>query len=73
MKYSRGARKRLVLEATPYDKWVRAGEIASDVGLTPRNVGIIINRYLIPSHIKKKEIDNPRSGTPVYKRLPFAL
>ncbi len=72
MKHTRGGRKRLVLEAIPYDKWVRAGEIASKVGITPKAVGIIISWHLTPSHVEMKEIDDPKPGTKVYKRRPCA-
>ena len=48
MKYTRGGRKMLVLEAIPYDKWVSASEIASKVGLMPKCVGIITSWHLIP-------------------------
>ena len=68
MKNTLGGRKRLILEAIPYDRWVRAGEIASKVGLTPRNVGIIISWHLLPYHVEKREVDDPLPRTNVYKR-----
>ncbi len=68
MKYTRGGRKMLVLEAIPYDKWVSASEIASKIGLTPKCVGIIISWHLIPYHVEKREIDDPKPRTKVYKR-----
>jgi len=73
MKHTRGGRKRLVLEAIPRDRLVRAGEIASKVGISPRAVGIIIRWNLMPSHVEMKEIDDPKPGTKVYKRRPNAL
>ena len=68
MKYTRGGRKRLVLEAIPYDRWVRAGEIASKVGLTPTSVGIIISWHLIPDHVEKREVEDSKPPSFVYKR-----
>jgi len=73
MKHTRGDRKRLVLEAIPHDRWVRAGEIASKAGISPKAVGIIIRWNLMPSHVEMKEIDEPKPGTKVYKRRPCAL
>ena len=73
MKYIRGGRKRVVLEAIPQDRWVRAGEIASKVGMSSIGVGSIISWHLMPSHVEMKEIDEPKPGTKVYKRRPCAL
>ena len=72
MKHTRGDRKRLVREAIPYDRWVRAGKIASKSGISPRAVGIIIRWNLMP-FVEMKEIDDPKPGTKVYKRRPYAL
>ncbi len=58
----------LVLEAIPYDRWVRAGEIASKVGLTPRCVGIIISWHLLPYHVEKKEVEGSKPRIKLYKR-----
>jgi hypothetical protein len=73
MKQPRRGRKMLVLEAIPFDRWVRAGEIASKVGMSPAGVGSIISWHLTPSHVEMKEIDDPKPGTKVYKRRPCAL
>ncbi len=68
MKYKRGGSKMLVLEAIPYDRWVRAGEIASKIGLTPKSVGILISWHLTPSHVEKKEVEGSTPRIYVYKR-----
>ena len=58
----------LVLEAIPYDKWVRAGEIASKIGLTPKGVGITISWHLLPYYVEKKVIEGSKPRIVVYKR-----
>ena len=72
MKHTSGRKKMLVLEAIPYDRLVRAGEIASKTGISPRAVGIIIRWNLMP-FVEMKEIDDPKPRTKVYKRRPNAL
>ncbi len=72
MKHSRGAKKRLVREAIPFDRFVRAGVIASKAGLSPECVGVLIRWNLMP-FVEMKEIDDPKPGTKVYKRRPCPL
>lgn len=62
----RGKKKR-ILEAIPYDEFVRAGEIASKAEVSPETVGIFIRWNLMPL-VEVMEIDEPKPGTRVYKR-----
>ena len=70
MRGRRGGRKRRILEAIPHDKFVRAGVIASKAGVSPEGVGVLISWNFIPAYVERKEIDDPKPGTYVYRRLP---
>jgi len=65
-----GQRKRMVLEAIPFDDWIHTAEIAEKTGLRPQAVGIIISKSLIPGYVEKKDIGVPKIGTFVYRRIP---
>ena len=68
-----GRRKRLVLEAIPFDEWINAGEIAEKTGLNPQAVGIIISRNLFPVHVERKASEVTKPTTFIYKRRPIFL
>ena len=61
-------RKDLILEAIPFDRFVRAGEIASKAGISLEGIGVTIRWNLLPYHVEAKVIDDPKPGTRVYKR-----
>jgi len=65
-----GERKILVLNAIPFDDFVRAGKISKETGLSPQAVGCIISKSLIPVYVEMKEISDPKPGTKTYKRRP---
>ena len=68
-----GRRKRLVLEAIPFDEWISACEIAKKTDMRPQAVGIIIKRNLFPVHVERRDTDDKRDKTYEYKRRPIFL
>jgi len=65
-----GHRKRITLEAIPFDDWISPAKIAEKTGMSPQAVGIIIGKCLIPVLVEKKDVGVPKIGTFVYKRRP---
>lgn len=58
---------KLILEATPHDKWVWAKEIAEKTGLNTQTVGSMIG-YNLLQYIERKRFKD--SGkTYLYKRI----
>ncbi len=61
-------KEKLILEATPYDEWVMANEIAEKTGLTTRAVGSIIG-YNLLLFIKRKRSTDSSDRVFLYKRI----
>ena len=64
-----GRRKRMILEAIPFDDWISPAKLAEKTGMSPQAVGIIISKSLIPVLVEKKDLGVPKIGTFVYRRL----
>ena len=63
----------MILEAIPYDEWIRAGEIADKTGMSPQAVGIIIRRNLFPVHVDRRKGGLSPHSVYEYKRRPIFL
>jgi len=68
MKGKATSKERLILEATPRDKWVRANEIADNTGLASQAVGSIIG-YNLLQYIERKKFTDSSNRIFLYKRI----
>jgi len=68
MKGKATSEERLILEATPRDRWVRANEIADNTGLTSQAVGSIIG-YNLLQYIERKKFTDSSNRIFLYKRI----
>jgi len=65
-----GHRKRITLDAIPFDDWISPAKIAEKTGMSPQAVGIIIGKCLMPAFVEKKDLGVPKVRTFVYRRIP---
>jgi len=68
MKGKYSLKNKLILEATPRDKWVKANEIAKKTGLTTPAVASIIG-YNLLQFIERKKFPDSGNRIFLYKRI----
>jgi predicted transcriptional regulator len=58
-----------IIEATPYDEWVLASEIAEKIGISNMKVSHQIKEYLLYTEIERKPIPGRNLRTFLYRRI----
>ena len=58
-----------VLEAIPYDEWMLASEIASDIGERSIDVAWVITNRLLNKYVERKRLREKQTTPYLYRRL----
>ena len=59
----------IVLEAIPYDDWILASDIASNLGERTIDVAWVINNRLINTYVERKRLRYKQTTPYLYRRL----
>ena len=59
----------IVLKAIPYDDWILASDIASNLGERSIDVAWVINNRLINTYVERKPLRNKQASPYLYRRL----
>ena len=52
----KGSKKHRIIEAIPYDEWIKASDVEAKTGIKAHSVGALINHYLLNVSIERRQI-----------------